>query len=250
MRAASANFLGDADALAYIAAVEAADGQALESGVKDAINAFVVGCKDDNIWTAIKASCILAGARTLAGALVPLVGAAPTNVGPFGSGDYNRKTGLVGGSTKYLNANRNNTDDPLNSSHASIYISTAGSGTRSNISTPANGSLSEIALAGGVYVASRSNDNRAAGADNTTGFIGLNRSSSASFSALNNATSYTYNVPSVVGATGAWNLYRRSGGALYSNARLSFYSIGESIILALLRDRVTALINAYAAAIP
>jgi hypothetical protein len=57
--------------------------------------------------TAIKASCILAGARTLAGALVPLAGAAPTNVGPFVSGDYNRKTGLVGdGSTKYLNSNR------------------------------------------------------------------------------------------------------------------------------------------------
>jgi hypothetical protein len=36
----------------------------------------------------------------------------------------------------------------------------------------------------------------------------------------------------------------------YSNARLAFYSIGESLDLAILDARVTALINAYAAAIP
>ena len=100
----------DADAQAYITAVETADGQALETAVKDAINAFVVGCKADGIWNAIKASCILAGARTLNGVLVPLAGAAPTNNGFVGAGtDYNRKTGLLGnGSSKWLNSNRNN----------------------------------------------------------------------------------------------------------------------------------------------
>jgi hypothetical protein len=36
----------------------------------------------------------------------------------------------------------------------------------------------------------------------------------------------------------------------FSNARLAFYSIGESLNLALLDTRVTALINAFAAAIP
>lgn len=46
----------DVDAQAYITAVDAADGQALETGVRDAINAFVVGCKADGIWAAIKAS--------------------------------------------------------------------------------------------------------------------------------------------------------------------------------------------------
>jgi hypothetical protein len=66
----------DADAAAYIAAVEAADGQALEAGVRWNIDQFVRGCKADGIWTAIKASCILSGARTLSGALVPLVGSA------------------------------------------------------------------------------------------------------------------------------------------------------------------------------
>jgi hypothetical protein len=73
------NGVTDPDAGAYIAAVEAADGQLLEFGVGKAINDFVVGCKQDKIWDAIKASCILAGARTLTGALTPLVGTAPTN---------------------------------------------------------------------------------------------------------------------------------------------------------------------------
>ena len=56
----------------YIRAVEAADGAYLETGVKKAINSFIVGCRKDGIWDAIKASCILCGARTIAGALVPL----------------------------------------------------------------------------------------------------------------------------------------------------------------------------------
>ena len=54
----------DADASAYILAVEAADGQTLEPATRSAINKFVVGCKADGIWAAIKASCIMAGART------------------------------------------------------------------------------------------------------------------------------------------------------------------------------------------
>jgi hypothetical protein len=69
----------DADAATYIAAVETEDAQALESAVKTAINDFVVGCKADGIWDAIKSSCIMAGARTLSGALVPLKGTGPTN---------------------------------------------------------------------------------------------------------------------------------------------------------------------------
>jgi hypothetical protein len=52
----------DPDAAAYITAVETADGQALEEKTKIAIDNFVLGCKADGIWDAIKASCILAGA--------------------------------------------------------------------------------------------------------------------------------------------------------------------------------------------
>ena len=95
----------DGDAMAYIEAVETADGQSLETGVKDAIKALVGALKAGNLWTNAAQLLLPCGARTLAGALVPLKGAAPTNSG-FVSGDYARKTGLSGnGSSKYLNSN-------------------------------------------------------------------------------------------------------------------------------------------------
>ena len=114
----------DSDASTYIDAVETADGQALETGVRVAINDFVLGCKQDEIWDAIKASCILAGARTLDGALVPLVGGAPTKFN-FVSGDYDRETGLVGdGSSKYLDSNGTAaTLTQQNSAHIAVYLS-------------------------------------------------------------------------------------------------------------------------------
>ena len=141
----------DANAVAYIAAVEAADGQALEAGVRTAINTFVVGCKANGIWNAIKASCILAGARTLNGALVPLVGTAPTNFN-FVSGDYNRKTGLVGnGSTKYLNSNRAGNADPQNNQHVSVYLTVKDTSTGNYV-----GARNPSNLVGSTQLVSRS----------------------------------------------------------------------------------------------
>ena len=96
----------DADAQSYITAVEAADGQSLEVGVKDAMNALVVGFKAQSIWTPATQLLMPCGPRTLAGALVALKGTAPTNNG-FLSGDYNRKTGLgdPSNTSKWLNSN-------------------------------------------------------------------------------------------------------------------------------------------------
>jgi hypothetical protein len=94
----SSVFTYDEDAGNYIQAVETADAQALEPATRKAINNFVIGCKQDGIWTAIKASCILAGARTLDGALVPLAGTAPPTCN-FVDADYNRKTGVGGESS-------------------------------------------------------------------------------------------------------------------------------------------------------
>jgi hypothetical protein len=99
--------VSDPDAQAYLRAVETADGQPLEPAVALAVNNFVIGCKSDGTWTALKASCILSGARKKEGAFIDLKTATQilTNNG-FADADYNRKTGLVGnGSSKYLNSN-------------------------------------------------------------------------------------------------------------------------------------------------
>jgi hypothetical protein len=246
--------LTDADAMAYVAAVEAADGQPLEHEVGKAINAFVVGCKNDGIWGAIKASCILSGARTLAGALVPLVGTAPTNFN-FVSGDYNRKTGLVGNaSTKYLDSNRNNTADPRDSRHLAVY-STAAPTTTNAVYVGAfvdSTSSSYFFKAGGSTAFNLTGTGEGGTVGNPTGFIGCSRSAAASFNFRLASSNNTFTASSVAPSSITHNVFRINRGSnnLYSDARLAFYSIGESLDLTLLDARVTTLINAFAAVIP
>jgi len=245
------NGITDPDAQTYIAAVEAADGQAIEGDVALAINDFVVGCKDDGIWDAIKASCILAGARTLSGALVPLKGTAPTN-NNFVSGDYDRETGLKGnGSTKYLDSNRADNDDPTDSFHQCVYAS----------ELPTIGAV--FMGAGASTTGARQSNFFTTGARNRTsnivsfsavvGLIGSNRSSSTNVNAINGGAissgSYASTAPN-----GAYNhfVFARDGGSpnQVSNSRISFYSIGESLDLALLDNRVSTLMTDIGAAIP
>jgi hypothetical protein len=260
----------DADAAAYITAVETADAQALENGVKVAIDNFVLGCKADGIWTAIKASCILAGARTLNGALVPLVGAAPTNVSDlFVSGDYNRKTGLLGnGSTKYLDSNRNNNADPQNSKHVAVYLATLFSSTATAISQfgcggGATGALSlSVGYNAGLMTydtgySSRHNTSTASsqfGSNAHLGLVAINRSIGGSYLQRTGGVNSTVSNSSQTPYNGNIFIAARENGSgvaqFYSSSSLAFYSIGESLDLALLDARVTTLVNAFAAAIP
>jgi hypothetical protein len=251
----------DPDALAYIAAVEAADGQSLESATRLAINAFVKGCKTDGIWNAIKASCILAGARTLSGALVPLRGSAPTNFN-FVSGDYNRKTGLVGnGSTKYLNSGRANNADPQNNKHNAVFVNSTGSiptcflgAGDSNIS----GSDQLLVTNTTTMFTSR---NRGSGSIFQAGpngsldscLYGNTRSSSSSIITRANSNNYPESLLSTTPLSSSILVFARgnvSAPLTYSSGRLSFYSIGESLDLAALDSRVSTLMTSINSAIP
>ena len=252
------NGLTEPEAVSYVAAVEAADGQELEFGVAKAINDFVLGCKNDGIWDAIKASCILAGARTLNGALVPLVGTAPTNYN-FVSGDYDRETGLVGdGSTKYLDSNRNSNSDPNSNIHQSIFISTAhASGVGVYIGVGANdvGATHILAHLTLNVIGAR---NRSINADiisstgASTGFVGTSRNNSSTFLLrVNNlSSSFTRTADPSINANHFVLARNGAGDNSFTTGRIAFYSIGESLDLAALDTRVSALITAIGAAIP
>ncbi len=89
-----------AAAQSYVAAVEAADGAALEPAVATALRTLAewripLG---GQCW----AGC---GARTIAGALTPMVGPAPTGVNLV-SGDYSRTQGITAAAGKYIATNR------------------------------------------------------------------------------------------------------------------------------------------------
>jgi len=243
----------DPDAETYIAAVEAADGQELELAVKVAYNNFILGCKSDGIWTAIKSSCILAGARTLDGALVPLVGTAPTS-NNFVSGDYTRTTGLLGdGSTKYLDSNRPNNSDPQNNKHISAYL-TVGMGANSQSIFGTN----SVSTNGVTWIYGDAsnvlrfyNNSRFApspifsGAGNSTGFIGSSRSTSASFTARVNGSDTTVTQTSQTPSSNDVLLFAYNNIApdRFATCRIAFYSIGTSLNLSSLDSRVTQLVT-------
>jgi hypothetical protein len=241
----------DSDASTYIDAVEATDGQALETGVRVAINDFVLGCKQDGIWNAIKASCILAGARTLDGALVPLTGSAPTNSNFVGA-DYDRETGLKGdGSTKYLDSNRNNNADPQNSRHMATWrsVSETRDTTRFLIATPNGTGMGQLATTTALRIArSAGGDYQISDTTAVAGFWGHSRSDAQDIlQRYNNSTtsgSYASSVP----LDASLQIFSRSGAG-FSNARLSFYSIGESLDLAKLDTRVSNLMTTIGGAI-
>jgi hypothetical protein len=153
----------DSDAQSIISAVEAADGQSLETSVKNAINTFVVGAKDGGIWDDLDAGVwrLMAGPRTLAGALANGRGANPTNNG-FVSGDYVRAAGIKGdGSSKYLDANYNTSQVDSGDFALSTYLNTAPVSGEVEISanTSGNTSCSLFARSSGTSMNTRAYNN-------------------------------------------------------------------------------------------
>jgi hypothetical protein len=241
----------DADARAYLSSVRTADGSSLEPAVAKAINDFVAGCKTDAIWDAIKACCILCGAKTLSGALTPLKGIAPTNNGPFVAGDYDRETGLLGNaSTKWLNSNRNNNAEPQDSKHIAVYRSVAAADPGGIIGSNDTGTGHTHIYTGFGSFIFRNNAATAASQPLITNtgavFLGTSRASSSSFSYRIGADGFSASVTSQTPANANIRIFETGGR---TNARMAFYSIGEAVDLALLRTRVDALIAAIQAAI-
>jgi hypothetical protein len=235
----------DSDALTYLAAVEAADGAALEMPVKVAINNFVVGCKADGIWSAIKASCILAGARTLSGALVPLVGTAPTNNG-FVSGDYNRKTGLLGdGASKFIDTNRSNSADGINSKHFSVYLSVSNDHTATRYfggtrNATGNTFLGNTASANLFRLGANLNVTSSSA---IFGLFGASRPSDILVNYISNSSVASIASTATSLISDDIDIFRRGTDGNYYNNTISFYSIGTDINLALLDTRITTLMN-------
>jgi len=244
----------DTDALAYIAAVETADAQTLEDGVKFAFEDFIVGCKADGTWASLTASCILAGARTLSGALVPLVGPAPIN-NNFVSDDYNRITGLASdGSTKRLTSLNNNS---LGQNNSHFYIRITDEDSR----TVTAGIMGTLASQTGSSAMRRNSStalqfwSMSASAASISGTnvvfrkgCGVVRASSSQCRRFENGILFSANnIASSTPRNEA--IYILAAGSSYTTSRAAFFSIGANVNLTLLDSRVSTLINDLAAAI-
>jgi len=244
----------DSDANNYIKKIEAADNFALENNIKEAIDTLILGLKEDNIWTPIKASCIMSGAKTIDGALTALAGNNPLRFN-FNPAAYRRSTGLIGifDGVRYLDSLRANNADPQDNNHRAVYASQYSINwyiASTNV-TGSDGIGAFGQSAGALQTQSRSAVNAwiQAGA-NTNGFLGIARNSSASYEVRGNQNTSTVNSTSLTPSTGNITIFARPGGGVNSNtdARLSFYSIGEYLNLTLLNNRLntfmTSLSNA------
>jgi hypothetical protein len=247
----------DLDAAAYIAAVEAADTAAgspggLEEKTKIAIDNFVLGCKADGTWSAIKASCILAGARTLSGCLVPLVGTAPTNAN-FVAGDYNRKTGLKGNAAENKRLSYS-ISTPSGGNHQGLYLTEAENS--SDFRAGFMGVSDNLAIlqqdfkVGSGMIFLRNPNSLTAGNAGRSGFYGCVVSDGFLTARADGAPVPGQISASQSTASTGYVFADRANGNRDVSARIAFFSAGTSLGLALLDARVTTLVNAIAAAIP
>ena len=245
----------DADAIDYLTRMATADGAGVETGVAVAVDAFFRDTKAAGVFDALKACCILAGARTLAGALVPVVGDAPTNVADgFVEGDYSRTSGLTGdGATTYLDTNFDASTLGQDDISMSIWAESFGTvGSQSLIDQGrANSGASGIFVnINTVASRCRSSANNAF-PSTSVGFSGISRSLSTSYEQRNEATSATRTVASQAPySAGNVTLFNFSVAPnLYSDARLAFWHVGTAIDLEDLETAVSNLITAIGEAL-
>jgi len=245
----------DADALGYLARVKAADGAGVETGVAVAVDAFFRDTKAAGVFSALKACCILAGARTLAGALVPVVGDAPTPNG-FVSGDYSRTDGLGDpDGTSYLNSNRDNNADGQNDQHLAVFATSpssdgkvlAGRGTFTDATT-----IFRVAGNTTLYFRNRSGSSGGiADAGTSTGLYGSSRNAAEQFFVRANKDTQTALVASTGAISGDVYIFDSNGygAGVETDATIAFYSIGTSLSLEDLDTAVSDLITAIGEAL-
>jgi hypothetical protein len=264
----SASYPTDQDALNYVLAVENIDGERLEQKVKIAIENFVVGCKNDGIWDSIKESCLIGGARTLEGALLPLRGNSPTNIN-FVSSDYNRKTGITSryGDLKSLKAGSKNLDYPKDNVHAAVYVTQpldvwydyyffsvkldiASPGSSSNLKL--NVLLEEFYfdLRKCTFGSTPTYWNSDWTTETFSGLVGTSKPDSLSIQGRLNGNSYTKILTPCTNSFLTSRAYRQGDIYLltnspnssfyynYSPGTIGFYSLGENIDLAKLENRL------------
>jgi hypothetical protein len=240
------------ETLAYILAVEAEDGEELENEVLIPIVEFA------NWRIPFGGACsILSAARTINGALVPMVGPAPTAVN-FVSADYNRLNGLTGAnvSGKVIMTGYTISLAQQNDHHAvfhcsvlpiNVFRTLMGNGMATAVGVTVMSHLNPVSTC-------RVHSSLNAGSVGVLnfllnpGFKGLARNSSAAYFHSNGTTEVS--VTRVTGVPLAQEMYLFDipGGAISSSGSITMYSVGSFIDLTEFRLRTNAFRSALEAA--
>ena len=231
----------DLDALNYIREVERVSKGEMHPVAKLAINQFVIEAKRFDLWDSINTCCILMGARTVAGALIPLKGTDPIGGGTLSSlYAINNQPGIDfdGDTANYIDTGIKVNADASNDHHMALIVG----GMDNNAYMGAdNGSNPGSKFIGGVSgnltwrsIPSLSTSITSGVTEQRPQFLGLSRSSSANVDIYRNGQ--FVNVASTSGGQDSQNIHvgvNNSSGIRGSatEAQISFYSLGASLDL-------------------
>jgi len=247
----------DLDARRYVQAVQAADGQLLESAVMRAIDALIAGIKADyGSLGAFNQLCLLAGPRTIAGAMVPAAGTAPTAIN-FVSGDINRQAGWIGdGTTKAIDTGI--AGNTLAQNNAAVFVWTTTAGTTSTARVLIGNSLAT----GGTLLSTITSSSLIrmrkqattfddiATAGTTTGFKGMSRAAAGSYVARMNGADSTVTRTSEAPASARLAVFAIDGAAPTTrwDGRMAAWGLSSAITHSLIEARLSTYLAALAAA--
>lgn len=250
------------DVLDRITAADVAAGNSLglQNGVVTAITDYLTGMVSagylgvsNNVISqaasTIKFLPLLFCARTIQGALVPVVGPTPTRSGQDAGWNYSQRNGLSGnGTNNFLNTNYNNSLDAQNSKIASIVTTaetTSGVGSLINgRATGSNAGQTQLYMFASNMSCNvhPSTDTSFTGGSRAVGFYAVARTASTQFILNSNGANTT--IASVSGPPSSYNLYilaRNDAGTANqfaaSGTRVILPAIGGYIDPAALRSR-------------
>jgi hypothetical protein len=222
------------ETVAYIAAVDTAGGEVL---APRAINTYFRGLKANGIWDKIKASALFAGVD-FAGCFVPLRSDMPTpeNVN-FDDDQHNVLTGLKGdGSSMYLNTEYDNAANGQNDKHASVYINELPDNFESSDQVylgrgeTVNGTTRLGIIEGEMATRHHSNLIARFGTSGATGFFGVTRLNSATYTARHANQNLTISRQSQPPLAGNLFVFRRNAiDTAPSTVRLLTYTVGSGL---------------------
>lgn len=244
----------DSDAQNYINRVEVADGAALETVVKDAMNQLVVTLKTSSLWSPLVYALPGAGPRTLAGGLVPLQNT--TESGFFGTVTWDRKTGFNCGAditaVTYPTTLTESNVGTQNDFSMSAWVTQASSAAAFYFGAN-NDEFRRANTANATFRSRSGTANSIGNGSDVTGFRGVSRSSSASYSRRINGSTASITQTSTAPGTAAFRYFRSSAGRTpvqsSVSTKIAWSHIGSALALDTLEAAVTAYRNTINAAI-
>jgi hypothetical protein len=236
----------DTDANTWFTNVAAVS--SVSSANQISINAFFASLKQGGVWNAIHQANLFVGPADLSGALIPLNGNSPTNTG-FVAQDYNYLTGLIGNkNSKYLVLNRaNNADASAASRHMYVCATSMPTATTQTflIASGNTGGDSRISISGtGTISMNMSSANQVFGYNTVVNGFGMNHNGATSVVPYVNGNQGTVTGSIPAQTSTSFTLFATPTGGGKTDARIAFYSIGDSADCSIIDACVKTLLSA------